>query len=186
MIKSFRFANCQLGNSLVLGPGALETGHMPRLPWWEDIVFIAAFLVTQHKIINFNIPGSFKTNNLFLATSVSGPLGLYKNCIRRIGLFQTSSRSLIFDNDNIMHFGRELTNCLDYSTEFYRVFYKFSRKEGHYWILALITVTFGKYCHKRSLRRKMKIWRYKNIEAHKTFFWKLLQGTSDKSWFVGC
>lgn len=95
MIKSFRFANCQLGNSLVLGPGALETGHMPRLPWWEDIVFIAAFLVTQHKIINFNIPGSFKTNNLFLATSVSGPLGLYKNCIRRIGLFQTSSRSLI-------------------------------------------------------------------------------------------
>ena len=55
MIKSFRFANCQLGNSLVLGPGALETGHMPRLPWWEDIVFIAAFLVTQHKIINYNI-----------------------------------------------------------------------------------------------------------------------------------
>ena len=36
------------------------------------------------------------------------------------------------DNDNIMHFGRELTNCLDYSTEFYGVFYKFSRKEGHY------------------------------------------------------
>ena len=185
MIKSFRFANCQLGNSLVLGPGALETGHMPRLPWWEDIVFIAAFLVTQHKIINFNIPGSFKTNNLFLATSVSGPLGLKLQELYKKNWIVPDLESEL-DNDTIMHFGRELTNCLDYSTEFYRVFYKFSRKEGHYWILALITVTFGKYCHKRSLRRKMKIWRYKNIEAHKTFFWKLLQGTSDKSWFVGC